>query len=1728
MSNNIKNDLIKEYIKQAIEEKLKKRRNSNEIEASLIARLSKTFVIEDPNMALSFKKEIDSVIKKKINSLKNINDLQDDKKKQEVVDQLYNNFDEDKIKLMISFLENEKRENEMVEKMKFDANLILSEVFILDEEEKNKEDEENLSEIYEIEQSVLNISKFTRDFEKIRFEKLNDKKLFAFLEMLENYNFNLKFTNEEKEEVEGILLLLIYSNDHFLNNYIFGDFFSNFVKKFTKMFISDFESHINNINFFENSHFIFLCSYNPDLCHYLDRRGFFEIISQNFDKIEQNYIHIYLKIFVNFFKNHKSIIKKVIILKILDKFADKLITENNFHSLSLFLIVLLKISQFDIEPKNFLSFDKRNILFKAIKNFIKNYKEIEIFSFKAKKKPTSFLPKETEPFIISELYKKKFSEMILQNSTYKNYEEINIIGNYLLEFFSKTNGIFEISKNSEIVKILFNIINIFFYQKKTLKFGLLALRKYLNKKTLSIYKEEIINSHILFNILTVFERATISEDCLLPLENLLKLMIFFFENLTTEPLKEKNLKLLLDFSYKIRFIIRNYYLRIKKKYLKQGLLKFINKFTLQLKKRIILKLDAILELNTLFLQKLSHTHDIDINMNFYISEHEKNFFFEKSEKKINKKKIINILLSANKILYIVSKVDRNKEYINNIINFNINMLFRIEKFINFIFENKIITDFFIFYYIIEYLIINIYFMKNYDEDLKKISTVNNINKTIFLFVKIFSNLEFFLDFSVNYQIYILLENFNIFWLLFFDIDHSFYNKLYFVFLEKFEIDKKKDDRKSEYFSEKNLFLILSFFNKLVDLKSKCSYLNFIILKQIDLIFTSLTNISSINKKFIFNIFQKATDNDFSDKIHKINPKYLINYSYEFLSHSDIIENFMIFVFVNKLYLNRFVINLLKNCLNKNFRFESLPYESIHTIKLLKFTLIDQPLPKDPKFTKFLFNFAKKNLKNKNLFQDIIFTIKKHFKNTNSDYNKNLIENLFGQTGIFLKLVKLYKKDQVNLSKIMKYLLLISKKFNMFEKMAIPEPVLASILKETELERFQDIYIHIIDYILKRGMYTIFKEEIDNFYLSVKKYLDNCLFFIQELNYEKKIESIYYFLKVINHGKEIVKDILNIENSEYILKYILQIFDENYKMELTPVNNLYQYFNEYFVRDKINYDTLRYEQKIISLLLNVVKKNNFDEFEKDVFVINKFLSFCFYLLDYHPFEKYKDIYILYLTRGLKLERQNIFRENYYDFYLILFYKFNFENKDLKPILEKHIFGGLKLNKKIQNLLEDIKLKQNRFDNINYNHIIRHFLEIFYLLKNYDKNFTDQEYFMIVKSLDIIFKSYYSNIHEIHKFEKLLIDIYLFIHKKKKATSLNSSSIFLNIFSNKIKFKISSDINKFVYMDLFNKFFKTHKKHKGVELNVNTILIEKSFLGENKNQKKYKKLNLTKKILDQILIDLSFKELDYNDEKILLRFLKNVGHFKKNLISSLKFDKKMIDDKVFEIMMFLENFENMKNIDLNLTAGRLTLLKIYLNSLKNEENEKIIFEVFVTLKKVIKGMKKSIDKINILKKEDIDFDIMIYYLESCFKFLKKSYVFCTNKNDSTLKNLILNTYGSFFIKMKDLSSKNILSIWINSKICYNIARFMENIYDEVRICHNKELMMRILGFFTGIWLQEQIKEHEKEEKIIEEENEVSKIIEEEQENDEEEILEESEVKNIEKDEIGEFKIEKKKKQ
>ncbi len=95
--------------------------------------------------------------------------------------------------------------------------------------------------------------------------------------------------------------------------------------------------------------------------------------------------------------------------------------------------------------------------------------------------------------------------------------------------------------------------------------------------------------------------------------------------------------------------------------------------------------------------------------------------------------------------------------------------------------------------------------------------------------------------------------------------------------------------------------------------------------------------------------------------------------------------------------------------------------------------------------------------------------------------------------------------------------------------------------------------------------------------------------------------------------------------------------------------------------------------------------------------------------------------------------------------------------------------------------------------------------------------------------------------------------MYIHHAKKVASTQTSKIMNQIF-NKSSFKISDEVDKFIYMGLFNKYSSNMFKKVPVEINKLELITQKDPDNIRENWLKYKEFELNDYNLNLIMIHL----------------------------------------------------------------------------------------------------------------------------------------------------------------------------------------------------------------------------------------------------------------------------------
>lgn len=1575
--------------------------------------------------------------------------------------------------------------------------LILSEIFMFEDGQTGFLEKSRIPKKVEdekLQNSVLmttgsgqkySIDDFEKDIENLKFNKMNCKKAFLLFDVLNKYNFKINFDSEKLDCFEGHLLKLIYADNQNFNYFILKKNFFFFMQNFVEHFQIDFEARIDSDKMISSPHLVMLASYSPILCQHLDKLDFVEKFLEKLPTLDELEHHLFLRIFINLFRNKSQMVQKLVNLKIFEKVLEEILKSNSQSNIALFSILMSRASQEHLNTKQFISKDLlKKMYLKINENFVV-FEDLKNISLKNKNKPSEFKHNSsTDAVVLLDQYCRNYSDLIRQKTTITNFKHLYYTALGFLKFISKFTSKLEDEQKLEYFKLIVDLLSVFYYQSNILDAALISFKKFLCPFTLEFFLEEFFETNLVNNFFTVFERNDFSRKNIRVLSHFQGLLLSLIEvcQLNGKILKIRQIKKLLDRLYKIRQLISGFYYNLKARYLAKGLLKYVSKLKKHLMKEVIFPLDEILSQNALILQKLSHTQVLDENMLFYANKNT-SVSFEKQSEEL---KIAQIIENGNQLLYIVSKVDRKDNYLEEVITFNLYILEKLEAFISEAETNKQNYDFDFIESIIEFLIINIYFVKTYDENYKKATSIKVLKRTVELFVRILHFAKSFVNLQSNYQIYILLENLGLFWLLFFDFNYRFYDRLSFVFIDNLKtLSRQNNDNKNESFSSETLYKILIFLNEFVDLKSKNALLNFIIIKQLDTICLTLTNISNLNQNFIVNIFQKVFNSNYGTDIHKFQQKYFLSLSVKVLSIEGVKESFLEFVCKNMLYLNKYVSSILRNLLDKNFEINQLKKLTVQEKSLFNHTVLEEPLSSSIETTQYLLQLIQLNIRNKTLFEDLVMILRTQLKTASSVQNGEIIKKIFLSESIFRKLVRLYKKDQLNLSKILKYLLLICKHFNFLNEVNIPQGVIRSILVNKEINKFNDVYMLLLTYIFKNDLFKEFQEDINSFFNHTKNALDELLYFGKQVNLDSNLRMIYYSLKVFKNCSSFVKGIpamANLDTDEFIVRYVLQIMDDNNRLEIVPVNNLYHHFKK---RENIlaNFKTSIYESKIVNLIFSIYKKNN-DLFilqTEDFFVVNKLISFAYVVINQKNYNELIPMMTTLLQKGIKEENKDLFKDIYYDFYLLLNYDFNYTDESLSTLVKDYIYEKRKsVVASLTRLLDEVKRKNIRFDTMGFNSVIRTLLKIFYIINDSGKDLFIEHYRQILGALDFLLENNYKDIHSLTKLEKLFVNIYLLIHNQTGLNSVNSSRVFLWLFNTHVEFKISSLVDKYIYMGLFNNYLKNMKLEKYLKLDQNSGEIDYIVKEESQVQitKWAARLSYDTKKVIEAFEQLNYKGLLLESELILMKFSTNLFKIDRKKFFEVNVKSDVIVGKIRAIKAQMVDIFSKSESDLLLLKYRIKFVLVFLKkeNLSDKNDETVILNEFMTVIPLIESHFADDQLLTSIKKENF-----FKYIQLELKVIKYLYKSATIKNEAFLKPLLLQTLFNIWKKVIDFPENELtFKTSIKHTILRITMRIMKNRYDEMRFALYRDFLPSIFEQFNYFKALEQ-SELEQEKKI-----------------------------------------------
>lgn len=866
-----------------------------------------------------------------------------------------------------------------------------------------------------------------------------------------------------------------------------------------------------------------------------------------------------------------------------------------------------------------------------------------------------------------------------------------------------------------------------------------------------------------------------------------------------------------------------------------------------------------------------------------------------------------------------------------------------------------------------------------------------------VFARLLSNVKAFVDVNYNNQIYLLLEQFNLFFFLYADFDLGLLERLPLYFLTSLksrhvavqpgEIPSQKKIGKVPL-NDNLINSFLNFLNEFVDLKTKSVYLNFLIMKQIDTMFVYLDSKDAMNNKLMKKIFSKAISVQFTEDLHKISPQYLFSYSVEFLDQSDVFHPFLSFILRNNLFLNPFVRNLLRDLIPKNFPRKTLEFNSQNQ-RLLFYKLIFEESPEElfNKMILYVVDQSSANANLKSLFLDHLMVFHElAIEKPEEEFVQKLVRQILQNATLMDRLIGLYQSDKMNLEQVLVVLLKTAQKFGMMADIDLPESVISGILGNSVKTGNSELTRYVLSFLAENeGAREKHKEETLDFLFTCKRFMDGQILFCRSEGAVRSSSTIHSVMSLANFcvgplergkGKEFEMaegfescGLAPSSANEYLLKFVFAHFEKFSELELVHLNNVHSYFNHFRPKTndpgqaKVYMRELSAHKEMMLLCLRILRERPELDNLEDRDSQTRLMSHCYYIFDNSTRNELIAFILEILRRSYALDengemieeegeeeeeegeevqekkdetemsgsflksviekrkmdsfretlQQDLSQELFNDFFFLLDYEYQLsrplheflreqgdekeeeENEDAKSFASEEPEEDtatdedkerepliMKMNEHFSNTLsspEDITealnpkriLGKSQLDGMDINKIIRFCLRLTHSLKHIPGKWAKSESF-VNKVLDFfkqLLDKHFSTVHSIPKLEKLVSELLVKL-RRIKPTKLNSLAIiFLKILNDQPSFKLSSLVDKFIYMGLFISYFDAKKKPSRMAFNEITLDFEaRKFPRTFKNIPDFDVILIRDSIL---LLDM---DLPPENEIIVLKFIKKL--------------------------------------------------------------------------------------------------------------------------------------------------------------------------------------------------------------------------------------------------------------
>lgn len=1642
-------------------------------EASEDSTLSSHILVEKVRKSRSgtlsrIKEEIDARLLELLKEI-NIKEVMQSGKLDEVAENISSKIDENlKDKLREEFQALEENLNK-TGKSEANPNLILSEVFGGRGELEGKEGEKiPIGASYipilvpatkDLLKNGLNLSTFERIKSTVRTG--NSNKIIDFLHLVNQFNFSLEFNDEEKTIVEGFLLMILYASQERLGDFVNEPYFVKFLNKFAKRFANSYSQEIRTKPLSKYPHLFLLASFDKNLCNEMIEQGCLEALSEQIiprNKIEdkdsvkgqQENFKVFLMLFTQLISKCQRAVDRIVQLQLIDQVIEQNKELLDISAISLISSILNQCQKIKVGQKQILS---RNLLIQMSETIFKAIEEdneVNLLAEKIRSKPSSFHSLADSPLQLLDQFISFYSKDLLKDckDQYRNHYFVSLVA---LKFFSK---IELISKESEFVERLFknilNIFSLFFYQKKIVKLSLKIFKKMIGTIPNKDFIDSFLTQEILHSIFSIFNQNLLDKKAINILISLQQVLQAIIENLllNQENLSMLKTKLVLDFLCQIRETILEFYIDLKKKYLGKGIEKYISKIKKEFKKTMFDSLDLCLSTNAMILQKISHTHNISRIITLYINEKPKANNVHLNLESDNRNEIKADFRHANNILYILSKIDKREESVKSVFNFNFALSKKIDQMISSIEKNKVIVHFEIIKEIFENIIMSTYFLKVNSEHFAKEDSKMMLKKYFEMIARMLNTIKTFVDLSSNYEIYLIIEQFNLFWYLMFNFKLSFYDRFSFIFIDNLK-KINKDPMEDQYLFESDHFhtnMIINFFNEFIDIRTKCIYINFVILKQLDIIYNTF-NLNDMNMNLIGNIFEKAFSADYSNDLFRINPKYVLNISIKTLSRDGIKESFIKFVFKNHLFFNNYVISILRELLDKNPDISFVPQTDQFLFEMFCCRLKKKPLPSGQEYLKTLFTVAQKSIKQKNLFKDVVVTMAEHLEKSD-EQSKIFIEHLMLKTNLFEKVLKLYKKEKMNLTKVLESLLLIADKFQLLKNITLPDRLIETLFDESGFEEFHATYLYIFEYFYKKKIDQKYKDKLDSFLKANVDFLYSKVFFNKNFDYEKDLKKIYFSTKMIRSAYRLL--FIRVISDLELSKIMIQILHENNKLEIVDVNNLYQLFS---IEHNGSESKIRhYEKLLLVILFEMIQETKMGEkFFKDYQLVLKLLGYSYFAVDKQTFEFLKPTFFDIIKSGLDSpNRKPIFDCLFSDFYLFLSYEHSFEvDPELHQFVIQIVFSKISIDKFINSELQG--MRKIKLDSTGINHLIRQLLIVHYISGLPETEIGVESRLKMIESIVNLMRENFGQINSLPKLEKLIISL-CFKLGSEKTKSMIAAKTFLEIFNSKVTFRLNAETDRFTYIRLFNLYFEKSQKTKILEFHPETFEVTLSSSFQQSSGKSLESLRFETYELNQSLRQINYVGIDEVSEISIYDFLAELNEVNSSKVYAIEMIEEFYSLKLEQIVNSIAHFISEKEVNIELIYKRLGFLSYYIarESFKTERMVKPFFEKITGLIEVISAQFENFSHLSVLEfTEKMKNEHIFNLIKSEIDILQQIYELASEKNETRVKKTILKAIV-YIIPIPEKSEhfeNNI--VYLIDRILFFFIIVIKFKYDEFRV-------------------------------------------------------------------------------